>query len=207
MGFQVKFHVKNCIIFKVKLHRFALPLNVSQKISSSFFKAFSKFLNFSCTLSTSDPVFSSHVVINREKSLIDPVQKLTFLGMEMCSITMTVPPGEEEGKLLSQIQQMLKKPEASTHDIMSLIGQLEAIKPAFSLAPLYCRRIKHWLLTRLKVTSTPSYVAHRLGQDQLNELRLWIKLLSILQPQPIVEYRRTAVRFKTDGSLTGWGSV
>ncbi|MCP4486855.1 MAG: hypothetical protein GY820_05980 [Gammaproteobacteria bacterium] len=114
-------------------------------------------------------------VINRENSLIDPVQKLTFLGMEICSVWMTVSlPDNKRENLLSQIQQMLKNAGASSHEIMGLIGQLEEIRPAFSLVPLYYRRIQHWLLTRLKGTSTPSFVTQPLGQSQLDELQLWI---------------------------------
>ncbi|MCP4490647.1 MAG: hypothetical protein GY820_25545 [Gammaproteobacteria bacterium] len=75
---------------------------------------------------------------------------------------------------MSQIQQMLKYAGALSHEITGLIGQLEAIRPAFSLAPLYYRRIQHWLLTRLKGTSMPLHVTQPLGQSQLDELHLWI---------------------------------
>ena len=64
-------------------------------------------------------------VINQKKSLLTPVQKIEFLGMEINSVTMTLTlPQEKVNKLLQQCQEVLENPMISLWNLSSLIGSL-----------------------------------------------------------------------------------
>ena len=113
-------------------------------------------------------------------------------------------PAPKRDSLISCIKQMLSRRQTSTFEMMSLLGRLEAIKPAFSMTPLYCRRLQRWSIAHL-TNRSPSHEPLPLETDQLEELQFWATILPSLQPQPIITYQGSAVRFQTDASLTGWG--
>ena len=116
-----------------------------------------------------------------------------------------ITPSPKRDSLISCIKQMLSRRQTSTFEMMSLLGRLEAIKPAFSMTPLYCRRLQRWSIAHL-TNRSPSHEPLPLETDQLEELQFWATILPSLQPQPIITYQGSAVRFQTDASLTGWGS-
>lgn len=145
-------------------------------------------------------------VVNHDKSVVEPVQRLVFLGMDICSTDMTVSlPDSKRDSLLHRIRSMRNAQHASPLEMASLLGRLEAIRPAFTMTPLYYRSLQQWAVRHQTAIGQLSCAQLPLQWEQLEELRFWEQLLPKLRPQKIVQYRGSIIRFQTDASLSGWG--
>ena len=145
--------------------------------------------------------------ISDTKSIIHPRQSIEFLGMTISSVTMTVAlPSRKCDKLLHLIRAMLTPARTSGYLLSRLIGGLEAIRPAFAMAPLYFRALQRWMmLQELHQNGRYSTALAPLQEEQLQELRFWERILPRLEPQNITEYRGSALRLESDASDSGWG--
>ena len=145
--------------------------------------------------------------VNVEKSILDPVRKLVFLGMIICTETMSVSlPEGKKAKILAQVRRLLRSKQVSPLEMASLIGKLEALRPAFNMAPLYYRVLQHWATShQYKNGEYPTGKIH-IPQEQWEELHFWSILLPTLKPQPIRGYEGAIHRLLvSDGSPSGWG--
>ena len=144
-------------------------------------------------------------VINQKKSLLTPVQKIEFLGMEINSVTMTLTlPQEKVNKLLQQCQGVLENPMISLWNLSSLIGSLCSTAQAVLPSQLQVRYLQQQLISVLgKVRSYQHKIT--LDLDSLKEIRWWISNLRLTNGRSILApHSRTVIQ--TDASKKGWGA-
>ena len=81
--------------------------------------------------------------INFEKSILDPTQRLEFLGFIIDSTNMSIDlPHEKRTKIRVMCKKLVQKTTVSVREIAQLVGVLEAARPAISLAPLHYRHLQ-----------------------------------------------------------------
>lgn len=149
-------------------------------------------------------------IVNRDKSTTQAVQSLEFLGMTLCSKSMTVAiPQTKRDKIGKLIREIRRRGLASTRAMASLIGKLEALRPAFQMAPLYLRELQRWQIINHEnnVLAPLSNHKRQLPLSVLEALRFWEKLLPHIHPREIIVYRGQILRVTSDASLSGWGAV
>jgi hypothetical protein len=145
--------------------------------------------------------------INDRKSTTEPVQRLVLLGMTLCTRSMSVAiPQQKLGKILKLLRDTRAGETISTNSMSSLIGKLEALRPAFEMAPLYLRGIQRWLIQHTR-DRPPSGTQLPLPPHLAEELRFWETLLPSIPPRRIIVYQGTITKITTDASLTGWGAM
>lgn len=158
------------------------------------------------TLKLAQRLKSLGFTVNGKKSIMEPVQCLIFLGMQLSSIDMTVSlPQVKRVKILSIIEMILKYKRTTPMIMARLIGNLEAIRPAFTLCPLYYRSIQRWMVSQQTRDGMLSQVTYHLRREQIEELEFWRDLLPVLKPQPVQVHQGTAAQLQSDASNLGWG--
>ena len=82
-------------------------------------------------------------IINKEKSVLIPSQKMVFLGYVIDSVKMTVAlPEEKLIKLKKQILSLWEKPQFSIRELAHVIGLIVSSFPALKPARLYYRDLE-----------------------------------------------------------------
>ena len=82
-------------------------------------------------------------IINKEKSVLIPSQKMVFLGYAIDSVEMTVPlPEEKLNKLKEQTLALWEKPQCSIRELAHVIGLVVSSFPSIKPAKLYYRDLE-----------------------------------------------------------------
>ena len=82
-------------------------------------------------------------IINKEKSVLIPSQKMVFLGYVIDSVEMTVSlPEEKLNKLKEQTLSLREKPQCSIRELAHVIGLIVSSFPAIKPARLYYRDLE-----------------------------------------------------------------
>ncbi|KAL0201658.1 hypothetical protein M9458_004845, partial [Cirrhinus mrigala] len=123
--------------------------------------------------------------VNREKSKLSPVQRISFLGVELDSVNMTARLTNERA------QSVLNCLNSFRHKTARLLGHMAAAAAVTPLGLLHMRPLQHWLHDRV-----PRWAWHR-GTLQIGVSLQCRRLFS--PPEHLVVY--------TDASSTGWGAV
>ena len=85
--------------------------------------------------------------VNRPKSILDPCQQITYLGLQVDTILMRLRLPEEKVQLITvDRRKMLKKGTITAQKLASVIGRLSAARLAVLPAPLYTRHLQHQLI-------------------------------------------------------------
>ena len=91
--------------------------------------------------------------INWEKSVLVPTQSLTFLGLSIDSQTMLLSlPERKVLNIQNRCQSLICNPTPSAREVASLIGTLEAARPAIWQAPLHYRQLQIELIKSLQAS-------------------------------------------------------
>ena len=138
--------------------------------------------------------------INWEKSVMEPTQKIEFLGMILDSREMTISlPRGNILNLTSLCQDvcLIQEPH-SLRDLASLVWKLCATLPAVSAAPLQLRCLEQDLIrAQGKGWNYESKIF--LSPDAKSELRWWIKPLHLGNPEIVI--------YSDASSALGWGAA
>lgn len=146
--------------------------------------------------------------VNQEKSVLQPTTRLTFLGMQVDSATMTfVWPPDKANKVQHECRRILNRGSILESELRCLLGKMEAAKFAVQVGPLHFRGLQHLLLDHWPVSvpfSTPRPVS--LSPWAEADLTWWASskvsdFWSPVRPPPL------ALTLATDASLHGWGAV
>ena len=118
-------------------------------------------------------------IINLEKSVLTPSQQMEYLGVIINSLNMTFKvPEEKVLKLKNLCTQMLKLKTFPVRKLASLIGNLMAIAPAFTLAPLQIRFLQKCMNTQLGKNKQRYESLMKLDTQAKQELKWWLENLS-----------------------------
>ena len=145
--------------------------------------------------------------INQEKSCLIPTQIITFLGFVIDSTVETLSlPQEKVVKVKSLCMKATLTPTMPARQIASLLGTLEACRPAIWQAPLHFRHLQIRMIHALHANNQNFDVNLTLDHNPLEELRWWVSNIDSVNGSPIRPPAPTLF-ITTDASKTGWGAV
>ncbi|KAI2667192.1 ORF V: Enzymatic polyprotein [Labeo rohita] len=146
--------------------------------------------------------------VNREKSKLSPVQRISFLGVELDSVNMTARLTNERAQsVLNCLNSFRHKTAVPLKTFQRLLGHMAAAATVTPLGLLHMRPLQHWLHDRV-----PRWAWHhgtlRIGVS-LQCRRLfspWSDPAFLQAGVPLGQVSRHLVVY-TDASSTGWGAV
>ena len=145
------------------------------------------------------------LTIHLGKSVLTPVQKISYLGFYLDSVNMTVtltPKKREKIKLLGQ---KILEPKSTIKDLASFIGNVVAAEPAVVNAPLRYKSLEILRNDLLKAHKGNYEAFLTLSTQAREDLNWWLYNIDhvkfhICVPSPQFEIR-------SDASNLGWGGV
>ena len=148
------------------------------------------------------------LVINMEKSILEPSRLMEFLGVMVNSRKMTLSiPREKMEKLIASCRRTLTSKSLPLRKLAQMIGKLQATAPAFTYAPLQIRYLQQDLIQG--VQSSGSYESMiTLSKEARMELEWWIDNITLLNGNPI-RLNPPDLVMSTDaakGKSGGWGA-
>ena len=145
-------------------------------------------------------------LINREKSVLQPCQKLAFLGFLLDSVNMKVfLTADKREKNILACQQLLKKSVTSIREVAHVIGLLVSSLPAVQYGPLYYRSLEIDKNTALQQNNGNYEATMTLSSESLSDLSWWVT--SLPSACKNITMGNPAIEMSTDASTLGWGAV
>ncbi len=146
--------------------------------------------------------------VNWEKSKLSPVQRISFLGMELDSVSQTARLTQERAQsVLNCLNTFKNRTVAPLKQFQRLLGHMAAAAAVTPLGLLHMRPLQHWLHGRvprwawqsgtLRVQVTPACRQTFTPWSDLSFLRAGV---------PLEQVSRHAVVYK-DASAKGWGAT
>ncbi len=146
--------------------------------------------------------------VNWEKSKLSPVQRISFLGMELDSVSQTASLTQERAQsVLNCLNTFKNRTAAPLKQFQRLLGHMAAAAAVTPLGLLHMRPLQHWLHGRvprwawqsgtLRVQVTPACRQTFTPWSDLSFLRAGV---------PLEQVSRHAVVY-TDASAKGWGAT
>ncbi|KAI2668815.1 ORF V: Enzymatic polyprotein [Labeo rohita] len=146
--------------------------------------------------------------VNREKSKLSPVQRISFLGVELDSVSMTARLINERAQsVLKCLESFRHKTAVPLKTFQRLLGHMAAAAAVTPLGLLHMRPLQRWLHDRV-----PRWAWHRgtlrIGvSPQCRRLfSPWSDPAFLQAGVPLGQVSRHLVVY-TDASSTGWGAV
>ena len=145
-------------------------------------------------------------VINEKKSLLEPTQKIEFLGMIINSKEMDISlPGSKIRDIKQEARRLLNHPNPSAQSLSHLIGKLNATTPALQMAPLFCRALQTCLKQALEAGSQDYQSPAQLSTQAKEDLQWWELHLSNWNGRSLIS-QQSSMTIISDASLQGWGA-
>ena len=146
------------------------------------------------------------VVINLEKSVLVPTQKLEFLGFVINTIDrILVLPDDKVKSIKFLCRTLLGQQLVSVRDLSQLIGKLTASIQAVFPAPLHYRHLQH--LKNQGLAKGSGYDSCLpLSREAREEIQWWLVHLKAWNGRAILSSPPDLV-IETDASKVGWGAV
>ncbi|KAI2651800.1 ORF V: Enzymatic polyprotein [Labeo rohita] len=139
--------------------------------------------------------------VNREKSKLSPVQRISFLGVELDSVSMTARLTNERAQsVLKCLESFRHKTAVPLKTFQRLLGHMAAAAAVTPLGLLHMRPLQRWLHDRV-----PRWAWHR-GTLWIGVSPQCRRLFSPWPESPLGQVSRHLVVY-TDASSTGWGAV
>ncbi len=146
--------------------------------------------------------------VNWEKSKLSPVQRISFLGVELDSMSMTARLTEERAQaVLNCLSSFRGRNVVPLKQFQRLLGHMASAAAVTPLGLLHMRPLQHWLHSRV-----PRWVWHRgtlrvgISQQCHRSLSSWTDLDFLRAGVPLEQVSRHTV-VTTDASSTGWGAT
>ncbi len=146
--------------------------------------------------------------VNREKSKLSPMQRISFLGMELDSVNLTACLSEERAQsMLRCLESLQRKRAVPLKHFQRLLGHMASSAAITPLGLLHMRPLQRWLHDRVprwawrhgtyRVSLTPSC---------RRTFSPWSDLAFLRAGVPLEQVSRHVV-VSTDASATGWGAM
>lgn len=145
-------------------------------------------------------------IIHPEKSQLNPVQEITFLGFVLNSHDMTVRlPPEKINKLQTACCDLIALCRPTIQQVAEVIGLLISALPGVHCGKLYLNHLQMDKNRALKLCKGNYSAQMTLSQHSLDELQWWYKY-GIHSPHKVLQ-NPPSVIIETDASQKGWGGV
>ena len=145
-------------------------------------------------------------VINWEKSELNPVQRIIYLGFLINSIRMTISlPEEKIMKLRKEAGSILRKKEISLRTLASFIGLASSTIPAVLPAPLWYRNLQMLKIRQLHLEESYDSLV-KLSPEEEIELTWWKEELQTWNGRQLLDPQQRAC-IGSDASSIGWGAT
>ncbi len=146
--------------------------------------------------------------VNWEKSKLSPVQRISFLGVELDSVSMTARLTEERAQaVLNCLSSFRGRNVVPLKQFQRLLGHMASAAAVTPLGLLHMRPLQHWLHSRV-----PRWAWRRgtlrvgISQQCRRSLSPWTDLAFLRAGVPLEQVSRHTV-VTTDASSTGWGAT
>ena len=135
--------------------------------------------------------------------VVDPIQRITFLGIEICSISMSLRLPED--KLLSlreELASFLHRKRASKHQLQSLAGKLNWAAAVVYGGRVFLRRI-------INAFCMLKHKTHklRLNADIIQDIQWWHNFISTFNGKSLLLHMQPLTSVFTDACEAGGGGV
>ncbi len=146
--------------------------------------------------------------VNWEKSKLSPVQRISFLCVELDSVSMTARLTEERAQaVLNCLSSYRGRNVVPLKQFQRLLGHMASAAAVTPLGLLHMRPLQHWLHSRV-----PRWAWRRgtlrvgISQQCRRSLSPWTDLAFLWAGVPLEQVSRHTV-VTTDASSTGWGAT
>ena len=141
-----------------------------------------------------------------EKSILNPVQEIEFLGLTVNSVKMTLSlPEQRIKRIQDQCQDLHVKGFVTVLELTKLIGLLASTIQAVLLAQLNFRYLQQQQINALKPNGSYQQ-ALSFNKESRKELQWWIQILKFCKCRLILQHQFFVI-IKTDASKKGVGSI
>ena len=144
-------------------------------------------------------------IINMEKSIFVPVQRIDFLGFVLDSHAMTI---SLSNKRLSRLQNLtnnlLKSHQATRRELATVLGHMTSSTLAVQQAPLFYRNIQRQVNLVKEIDIWDNMIS--LSKETKQDL-LWWSLEAHKYVTAPLKLPHPEITIFTDASFTGWGAV
>ncbi len=140
--------------------------------------------------------------VNWEKSKLSPVQRISFLGMELDSVSQTARLTQERAQsVLNCLNTFKNRTAAPLKQFQRLLGHMAAAAAVTPLGLLHMRPLQHWLHGRV-----PRWARVQVTPACRQTFTPWSDLSFLRAGVPLEQVSRHAVVY-TDASAKGWGAT
>ncbi len=146
--------------------------------------------------------------VNWEKSKLSPAQRISFLGVELDSVSMTARLTEERAQsVLNCLSSFGGRTVVPLKQFQRLLGHMASVAAVTPLGLLHMRPLQHWLHSRV-----PRWAWRRgalrvnITQECRRSFSPWTDLAFLRAGVPLEQVSRHVV-VTTDASSTGWGAT
>ncbi len=146
--------------------------------------------------------------VNWEKSKLSPTQRISFLGMELDSVSQTARLTQERAQsVLNCLNTFKSRTAVPLKQFQRLLGHMAATAAVTPLGLLHMRPLQHWLHGRIPRWAW-QHGTHRVQVTPAcrQTLTPWSDLSFLRAGVPLEQVSRHAVVY-TDASTTGWGAT
>ena len=145
-------------------------------------------------------------ILHPVKSVLKPVQVLTFLGFVLDSINMTVSLTQEKiQRIRERCQKMMELVELPIQELASFIGLLVSSFPGVLYGPLFYRQLEIDKTTALRQNYGNHNAQMSLSQESCSEIKWWYDNIQTINYPILLPNSKVDVTIYTDASAKGWG--
>ena len=144
--------------------------------------------------------------IHPVKSVLQPQQKIDFLGFVLDSITMTVTlTAAKAMKVRSASQNLLFQKTTTIRSVAQVIGFLVSSFPAVEYAEMHYRHLELDKISALRANKENFDSIMSLSVQSKTELTWWVN--NVLTASKPLSHGNPDLTLTTDASKVGWGAV
>ncbi|KAM9988976.1 hypothetical protein ACTFIY_005005 [Dictyostelium cf. discoideum] len=146
--------------------------------------------------------------LNLEKSVLEPTQSITFLGLQIDSVSMKLlVPKEKKKSVIKEIRNFLKLDCCSPRKLAGLKGKLIALKDAVIPFRLYTRRTNKFHSQCLTLANGDWDQSFPIRQEVKSEISHWLTVLNQWNGKEISLFPSFDYVLTTDASESGAGAT
>ncbi|KAM9948766.1 hypothetical protein ACTFIT_009964 [Dictyostelium discoideum] len=146
--------------------------------------------------------------LNLEKSVLEPTQSITFLGLQIDSVSMKLlVPKEKKKSVIKEIRNFLKLDCCSPRKLAGLKGKLIALKDAVIPFRLYTRRTNKFHSQCLTIAKGDWDQSFPIPQEVKSEISHWLTVLNQWNGKEISLFPSYDYVLTTDASESGAGAT
>ena len=163
--------------------------------------------NAKCDLNTLRTAFQTLNIPIAPDKLVGPTTVITYLGIEINSVDMTIGiPDEKYSELMHIIQTWLNRKKCLKRELLSLVGKLSFVSKVVRPGRTFVRRLIE-LSTKAKELNHHIYINREAQED----IKWWGDFLPQMKSRTLIPDSRnilsTDLRLYTDASFKGFGAI